>query len=96
MNDWGAPEAFEFYTTKVANVWQTKVISIPADAEFKVADADWGAVNLGGNGSDIQIAQKYALGSNGNISIKEAFTGIAVLIYMEDTGRYYLALRPQN
>lgn len=96
MNDWGAPEAFEFYTTKAANVWQTKVISIPADAEFKVADADWGAVNLGGNGSDIQIAQKYALGSNGNISIKEAFTGIAVLIYMEDTGRYYLALRPQN
>ena len=97
MNDWlngGLDAAYEFKTTKSANVWETGNVTIPKDAEFKVADADWGAVNLGGNGTAIVPAQKYALGSDGNIKIEEEFTGIAVLTYIKATGRYYLSLRP--
>lgn len=97
MNDWlngGLEAAYEFKTTKSANVWETGVVTIPKDAEFKVADADWSAVNLGGNGTAIVPAQKYALGTDGNIKIEEEFTGIAVLTYIKATGRYYLSLRP--
>lgn len=90
---------WEFYTTKSANVWETGKITITISsdtkcAEFKVADADWSAVNLGGNGTSIVPAQKYALGTDGNIKIEEDFTGIAVLTYIKATGRYYLSLRP--
>lgn len=97
MNDWlngGLDAAYEFKTTKSANVWETGKVTIPKDAEFKVADADWSAVNLGGNGTSIVPAQKYALGTDGNIKIEEDFTGIAVLTYIKATGRYYLSLRP--
>lgn len=97
MNDWlngGLDVTYEFKTTKSANVWETGEVTIPKDAEFKVADADWSAVNLGGNGTAIVPAQKYALGTDGNIKIEEEFTGIAVLTYIKDTGRYYLSLRP--
>lgn len=102
MNDWlngGLDAAYEFKTTKAANVWETGKITITISsdtkcAEFKVADANWSAVNLGGNGTAIVPSQKYALGSDGNIKIEEDFTGIAVLTYMKDTGRYYLSLRP--
>lgn len=97
MNDWlngGLDAAYEFKTTKSANVWETGVVTIPKDAEFKVADADWSAVNLGGNGTAIVPAQKYALGTDGNIKTEEEFTGIAVLTYIKATGRYYLSLRP--
>lgn len=102
MNDWlngGLDAAYEFKTTKSANVWETGKITITISsdtkcAEFKVADADWSAVNLGGNGTSIVPAQKYALGTDGNIKIEEDFTGIAVLTYIKATGRYYLSLRP--
>lgn len=94
MNEWGATAEYEFYTTKAANVWETKLITLPAEKKFKVADADWGAVNLGSNGTPIVPAQKYALGSDGDILIEEEFTGIAVLTYIKATGRYYLSLRP--
>lgn len=97
MNNWlddGLDAAYEFKTTKSANVWETGEVTIPADTEFKVADADWSAVNLGGNGTSIVPAQKYALGTDGNIKIEEDFTGIAVLTYIKATGRYYLSLRP--
>lgn len=94
MNSWNQDDAYEFYTTKSANVWETKIITIQANNEFKVADADWSAVNLGSNGTSIVPGQKYALGSDGNIKIEEEFTGIAVLTYIKDTGRYYLSLRP--
>lgn len=97
MNNWlndGLDVTYEFKTTKSANVWETGVVTIQKDAEFKVADKDWSAVNLGGNGTAIVPAQKYALGTDGNIKIEEEFTGIAVLTYIKATGRYYLSLRP--
>ena len=97
MNNWlndGLDVTYEFKTTKSANVWETGKVTIEKDAEFKVADADWSAVNLGGNGTAIVPAQKYALGTDGNIKIEEEFTGIAVLTYIKATGRYYLSLRP--
>lgn len=47
MNGWGADAAWEFVTTDQDNVWVLNNVTIEEGTEFKVADADWTAVNYG-------------------------------------------------
>lgn len=94
MNGWGAEAAWEFMTSDVKNVWYVKNVTIAAGQGFKVADADWGAVNLGGGEDALEIGKAYALVSGGNnIVCPEAFTGS--IQYKVQGGKFLLTLIPE-
>lgn len=78
MNDWGSPSEWEFVTTDAAGVYEIASCTIDAGVEFKVADANWGPTNLGGNGTDIEFGKPYELqgGDNPpNITMPKKFSG---------------------
>ena len=64
MNNWGNGEGdfngWEFYTTKVKGTYITNVVTMPKGTEFKIADATWGAINLGGPAS-VGVDEKDAI-----------------------------------
>lgn len=96
VDGWGAADEFRFYTGAEENTWQTKQITLPAGTEFKVADADWGSINLGGpepDGAVVPLNEAFTLtpgGGSKNLKIEEEFTGVAYL-YLEK-GAYSLIL----
>lgn len=97
MNGWGADAAWEFQTTDVKGVWECPNVTIGAGTEFKVADANWGDINLGAPAGDgknvIKAGAKYQLElGGGNIKIDEAFKGSAKL--NKKGNKYTLTLVP--
>lgn len=82
MNDWGNSEGtlppYEFYTTKVKDTYITRIVTMPAGTEFKVADATWGAVNLGASSIGVD-EDPIALNGDGNIALAQEFEGVAIL-----------------
>lgn len=96
MNGWGT--SLEFLTTDVKGVWSLENLSISAGIKFKVADANWTDINLGGAKVDgvvqpILPGVKYSLEKGGeNIEITEAFNGNATLTLK--AGKYTLTLQP--
>lgn len=94
MNDWGTAADWEFKTSEVKNIWYIKNVSIAAGIEFKVADANWGEVNLGLGEEPLEIGKAYALVSGGgNIVCPDAFTGN--IEYKVQGGKYLLTLIPE-
>ena len=94
---WPAMPEYNFLTTDEKNVWEIAQIDLPANTEFKVADANWGAINLGAGESEIVPGTPYVLngGDNpGNITLKTAFKGKAVLTLKN--GAYTLLFTPAN
>lgn len=97
MNDWGADAAYEFKTTDVKNVWEVESVTIADGTVFKVADANWGDINLGGAAEDgvvpaITAGAKYSLEKGGgNIKMDGNFTGKATLQLR--AGKYTLTLK---
>jgi len=84
MNEWTAPAAWEFISASDRNTYEVKNVTIADGTEFKVADAAWGAINMGAGdaGSDIEAGKPYNLntGNNpGNLKMKGDFSGRAVL-----------------
>lgn len=80
MNGWGADPAYEFVLTDKVSVWEVADLTMDAGTEFKVADADWAAVNLGaGSVSTIVPGVAFPLDGGDNIKLEEAFSGKAVL-----------------
>ena len=78
MNDWGAPAEWEFLTTDVAGVYAIDDATIDEGVEFKVADANWAAINYGYNGTDIEFNKAYELAgpdNPGNLTMPQKFTG---------------------
>lgn len=78
MNDWNADPAYEFLTTEEANVYYIESVTIPEGTEFKVADANWGAINLGYTGEELKIGEPYELlldSNPGNLTMPVNFTG---------------------
>lgn len=95
MNDWGSSADWQFVTSEVENQWVIPhEVTIEAGTEFKVADSEWGAVNLGaGDTNTVKLNEAFQLtnaGSSGNLHITEDFTG-KVIVTMEK-GTYYLLL----
>ena len=94
MNDWGASSDFEFMTYSSENVWYIYDVTIASGTEFKVADADWAAVNLGttqGAGAFDETSGTGILGlvDNGaNINLAQNFNGDLRLVSVK--GHYYL------
>lgn len=95
--NWPAMPEYNFLTTDEKNVWEIAQIDLPANTKFKVADANWGAINLGAGESEIVPGTPYVLfgGDNpGDINLKTAFKGKAVLTL--NNGAYTLLLTPAN
>lgn len=95
MNDWGT--SMEFQTTDVKGIWECSNVTINAGTEFKVADANWGDINLGaptGDGKDvISFGSNYSLAlGGGNIKINDNFTGNVTL--RKKGNKYTLTLVP--
>lgn len=96
MNDWGTDAAWKF--TEVSETeWQLDNVTIEAGVQFKVADANWSAVNLGGPGEEdgvvVTIGEDFTLVGNGkNLVLNENFTGNVTLTLSDDT--YTLLLTP--
>ncbi|MDE6772021.1 MAG: hypothetical protein K2J49_05410, partial [Muribaculaceae bacterium] len=81
MNGWGADAAWEFQLTDKTNVWTVSGVSISQGQGFKVADANWGAVNLGAESGNTNITAgvPFPLIGGENIVMSADFTGEAVL-----------------
>ncbi|MDE6638496.1 MAG: hypothetical protein K2K32_09725 [Muribaculaceae bacterium] len=90
---WGALPAYQFLVANKVNTWEIADVTITAGTEFKVADANWGAVNLGA-GSDPTVTAGVACpltqGSNDNLKMGADFTGKAELTLND--GEYSLTL----
>lgn len=72
MNDWMAPEEWEFRTTDNADEYVITNCTIAAGANFKVADADWN-VMYGSNGNEIQLDAPYILGGAESLNLVMPF-----------------------
>lgn len=72
MNDWMAPEEWEFRTTDNADEYVITNCTIAAGANFKVADADWN-VMYGSNGNEIQLDAPYVLGGAESLNLVMPF-----------------------
>lgn len=89
MNDWGTDASYMF--TEVSDTeWVLDNVTISANVEFKVADANWNAVNLGGPGDAdgvvVTIGSPFELVSGGkNLVLSQDFTGKATLTLSGDT-----------
>ena len=91
MNGWGADPAYEFILTDKVSTWEVADLTIDAGTEFKVADADWGTVNLGaGSTGTIVPGVPFPLDGGDNIKLGENFKGNVVLTV--SGGEYTLTL----
>lgn len=94
MNGWGADAAWEFMTSDYKNIWYVKNVTIAKDQTFKVADADWGATNLGAGEEPLEIGKAYTLVSGGgNIVCPDNFTG--TVQYKVQGGKFLITLMPE-
>lgn len=94
MNEWDT--SWQFVTGPSENTWVYKNAVIAGGTEFKVADSNWGALNLGaGDSNVVKPGELYEMngGDNpGNCMIEEDFEGLVQLSY--ESGTYYLLLEP--
>lgn len=96
-SDWGAIPAYNFVTGKQKDTWELHDVKIPADTEFKIADATWGSINYGGGdvtAGDFQDDDKEQKGNSipleyngGNLKMKADFYG--TVIFGLKSGNYY-------
>lgn len=89
MNDWGTGEAYQFETVSDTE-WVLNNVSITAGDQFKIADANWGSVNLGGPGEEdgvvVPVGQDFTLVSGGkNLVLSQNFTGKMTLTLADGT-----------
>lgn len=98
VDNWDAVDQYRFVTGTDKDTWIIPDVTIVAGTEFKVADANWGSVNMGaGSISDITPGEKFTLNSGenpGNIKLTEDFTGMVYLSL--EAGVYYLTLDPTH
>lgn len=96
-SDWSAIPDYNFVTGKQKDTWELHNVTIPADTQFKIADAAWGAINYGGGdvtSGDFQDDAKEQKGNSipleyngGNLTMKADFYG--TVIFGLKSGNYY-------
>ena len=91
MNGWGASPDWEFIATDDPDVYILPYITF-GPTSFKVADANWSVINLGGQGDPITVGKEYPLNGGDNINLGEAFTGAVILT--NSGSSYSLMLQP--
>lgn len=90
MNDWGTSSAWELLNGDEFNTWYINDVTIDQGVEFKLADANWGAVNLGCE-TAITFGEKIAMNPGGsNMSMPETATVDITLTLDDDT--YYFQM----
>lgn len=94
MNGWGTDPAYQFQLTDKSNVWEIPDVTISSGTDFKIADSDWGAVNLGfGDKNTVIPGEAFSLAAGGdNIKMGADFSGKAILT--NNSGSYSLLLQP--
>ena len=88
MNSWNADAQWEFLTTADNNTWILNYVVIPAGTEFKIADSDWSAINLGGadKGETLTPGTSFNLTAGGeNLSVAADFMGSVTLTKTGDS-----------
>lgn len=91
MNGWDT--SMEFLTTDYKNSWIIEGVTIAADQTFKVADANWSAINLGASDVALEFNTAYDLVSGGaNIAVPGSFVGNVTL--QVQGGVYKMTLVP--
>ncbi len=95
FNGWGADADSEFLTTDYKNNWRIDDITITAGT-FKIADANWGSVNLGvWDDTPIALNEEVLVeNGGGNITLSSDFTGQIDL--KVKGGLYYVKLTPSG
>lgn len=63
MNGWGTSEDWEF-SDEGNGVYA--LYDVTLSGQFKIADASWGTINYGGDGSKVSAGQNYTLYHNGS------------------------------
>ncbi|MCM1519025.1 MAG: hypothetical protein NC117_10325 [Pseudoflavonifractor sp.] len=75
MNGWGANDAWQFETTD-GETYMLKNVSIASGVTFKVADANWGTVNYGGQkGMEVNTPYVLSYNSKDDCTTAADFTG---------------------
>ncbi len=88
-SDWPAVDAWKF--TKESEYVYT-LTDKTLSGEFKIADADWGAINYGSNGGNPVIGVPYSLVSGGgNIYIDETYCS-KITVTFDESGNATLLL----
>ena len=81
MNNWGAVEEWELESIS-SNIWRfvcNEEQSIPKDWAFKIADADWYKINIGGDGGAIPLENTSEVFNGGypaNLTFSDVFNGV--------------------
>lgn len=97
MNDWGSPDDYQMMTGPDENTWVSKVVDIPANTGFKVADSSWGALNIGSGKAGGNMAPNKPhtvenFSDSGNLTMDVDFHGYAHLALSK--GVYTLTMVP--
>ncbi len=95
MNSWGADEAWAF-TQKGENLYKFEFAedqSIVAGESFKIADATWGAINMGGDGENPLLpdtdCEVFNGGNPANMTLTENCNGVIWVILDLDGANYF-------
>lgn len=87
-NGWTYPAVDGFFSTNTSGMLLDPSVYLPAGTEFKIADANWGPINLGAgsDGKEVTPNSPLSLGaSGGNLNISNNFVGYAELENSNDT-----------
>lgn len=99
MNEWGADEAWQL--TKDGNVYKLELGAdqkIAAGEAFKIADADWNSINVGGDGETIMLdteTEVYNGGNPANMTLEADFEG-TIYLTLDYEGAAYIYFATTN
>lgn len=82
FNNWGLDTPF----TYSRGDGRYYVTNVSLEDAFKIADSDWGSINLGSNGTKIKQGRKYWLvsGTNDNIQLETPFRNVDMIVDLND------------
>lgn len=102
LANWDAIEDYNFVTGSEKDTWELHNVTIPKDTKFKIADANWGAINYGGGATvgtaDFQDDAKEQKGreipleyNGGDMTMGADFHG--TVVFGLKSGNYYALFR---
>lgn len=101
--NWEAIPDYNFVTGKKKDTWELRNVTIPADTQFKIADANWGNINCGAGSTESVTAADFQddakeqkgheipltnSGNSGNMTMAADFHG--TVVFGLKSGNYYV------
>lgn len=85
MNSWDASSDWEFLSTSTPGLYEIESCEIAKGTNFKIADANWGPIDYGLNGTALEFNRPIRLDyKGGNITMPADFSG-SVQLMVEGT-----------